>query len=319
MGDFKFAFIDYYSEKPVYQRDNETYLYYYRHKNRGEWGVIQTMGKNGPATVQANSSRLNSSDDVATPDLVTKWTTKSEDASGWQPEKISVRNTCAKNYTDSPTPSPTSMEYAAAPDFRPSSSPTELSQRYSQAGFGILNKPSPTTKIKQAPLPDAGPRDFTWLSNVTQCVGILQNAQKDAISKAQSSKATPEEMCGGQIQMLPEQECGQQSYADQELEWVVISYVAEFAPFRTGNAEQPTFCFFPAADPLVCFLQAHGKGRAFADEAWLRPTDSPVSSSPEVPKNASMQGGTPWLRATAEGLEGGAGACMFGQVQQVLR
>ena len=246
MGEFKFASFN--KSKPMYRRDDGAHLYWYEGKNEKEkeWRVWKEHSS-GSATFNTVSG-----DDVATPDLVTKWRTKSDD--GWQAEKISIRNTCAKSYTASPTPSPTSIEYAAAPDFGPSSPPTTLSKRYPQAGFGILSKPNPSTKMKQVPLQEASPRDFTWLHNVSQCVDLLQTAQRDAIRKAEASKATPEEMCGSQIQLLPEQECGQRSYADHELEWAVISYDVEFAPFRTGNAEQPTFCY-----PVVVFLLAHGE------------------------------------------------------------
>jgi hypothetical protein len=241
MGEFKFA--SFYNLKPRYQRDDGAHLFWYEGKNEKEWRVWKGTSS-GNATFNTVSG-----DDVATPDLVTDWRTKSGD--GWQAEKISIQNTCAKAYTASPTPSPTSIEYAAAPDLGPSSPPTTLSERYPQAGFGILNKPNPTTQMKQVPLRDASPRDFTWLHNVSQCVDLLQTAQRDAIRKAEASKATPEEMCGSQVQLLPEQECGQRSYADHELEWAVISYDVEFAPFRTGNAEQRMFCFFSAANPSL--------------------------------------------------------------------
>jgi hypothetical protein len=280
MGEFKFA--SFYNSKPMYQRDDGANLYWYEGNNEKEWRVWKEHS-NGNATFNTVSG-----DDVATPDLVTKWRTKSDN--GWQSEKISIRNTCAKSYTASPTPSPTSIEYAAAPDFGPSSPPTTLSKQYPQAGFGIRSKPNPSTKMKQVPLQEASPRDFTWLHNVSQCVERLQTAQRDAIRKAEASKVTPEEMCGSQIQLLPEQECGQRSYADHDLEWAVISYDVEFAPFRTGNAEQPTFCILSAANPSLC-----------ADEAWLRQTEPPVvptkapRNGSDVPKNstASAQDGTP--------------------------
>ena len=143
--------------------------------------------------------------------------------------------------TRSPTPSPTTRLPTLAPtgrmerskpNFEPSSAPTALSERFLKAGFGILNKAKHSTLLR------AGPSDFMWLSNISQCVGILESAQQDARKLAQASKDkadTPEEMCGGQIQQLSEQECGQQSYADYELDWAILSYEVELAPFRKGS------------------------------------------------------------------------------------
>jgi hypothetical protein len=159
------------------------------------------------------------------------------------------------------------------PNFKPTPSPTALSERYSKAGFGILNKP------RQSKLHGAVPSDFTWLSNISHCVSIFQSAQRDALSKAQASKDkidTPEQMCGGQIQLMSEQECGQQSYADYELDWAILSYEVELAPFRTGTTA-PNM----SVAPWTGCLESHHCKRtlsAYADAEWLRPTKSPAKA-----------------------------------------
>jgi hypothetical protein len=136
--------------------------------------------------------------------------------------------------TSPPSLPPTSSKIAARPNFDASSSPTRLSERYAEAGFGVFDK--------SKPLNDAEPQDFTWLFNVSGCVSKLQHVQQAAISQARAAKTvvTDEELCGNQIQMLSAQECDEQGYAAFPLEWAVLSYEVELAPFRTGNAEVPT-------------------------------------------------------------------------------
>ena len=175
------------------------------------------------------------------------------------------------------------------PNFKPTASPTALSERYSKAGFGILKRHSK--------LHGAVPSDFTWLSNISQCVSIFQGAQRDALSMAQASKDkvdTPEQMCGGRIQLMSEQECGQQSYADYELDWAILSYDVELAPFRTGttapNVSFATWTGCLESHHCMCTLPA------YADTGWLRPTKSPAKAladnatdmTPNVPKNGSL-------------------------------
>jgi hypothetical protein len=152
--------------------------------------------------------------------------------------------------TASPTPSPTNSRFAAAPNFTDTSSPTKLSARYAEAGFGILDE------SKEALLNDAEPQDFTWLFNVSLCVSKLQSVQQDAISQARAAQTevTAEEMCGNQIQMLSAQECDEQGYTAFPLEWAVLSYEVELAPFRKGNAElQAPLLHFRTVDPMFSY------------------------------------------------------------------
>ena len=158
--------------------------------------------------------------------------------------------------TSPPSLPPTSNRIAARPNFNASSSPTRLSERYAEAGFGVLDK--------SMPLNDAEPQDFTWLFNVSGCVSKLQRVQQAAISQARAAKTevTDEELCGNQIQMLSAQDCDEQGYAAFPLEWAVLSYEVELAPFRTGNAEVLTLHLHcRAANPMfrvtcaVVFLQ----------------------------------------------------------------